>query len=194
MKKILLIILVLSLAINTYSQGKYMQTDKSAAIAGYSLINVDDVIVNAIGVGYTVERNIDFSLSYGFNDGFSSFSAGINYNLFKDKFMMVSPGLGIVHYSFTVGNKELILNGAFIGVDISGKIKMSDNFSIVPSLSVAEVFYDKVDFIDKTNATSLSFNFAFVVNTNTDFYFGIEPGVVSSNDEAGIGVSFFIIF
>ena len=71
---------------------------------------------------------------------------------------------------------------------------MSDNFSIVPSLSIAEVFYDKVDFIDKTNATSLSFNFAFVVNTNTDFYFGIEPGVVSSNDEAGIGVSFFIIF
>jgi len=171
-----------------------MQTNNCAGIAGYSLINVDDIIVNGIGVGYTVERDFDLSLSYGFNNNFSSFSAGINYNLFKDKFMMVSPGLGIVHYSFKNGNKELTLNGAFIGVDISGKIKMSDNFSIVPSLTISEVFYDKVDFIDETKSTGFSFNFAFVVNTNTDFYFGIEPGVASSNDEAGIGLSFFIIF
>ena len=150
-----------------------MQSDKNAGTAGYSIINVDDVIINAIGVGYTVERNIDLSLSYGFNDYYSSIGAGINYNLFKEKF---------------------ILNGAFIGVDLSGKIKFSDNFSIVPSFSISEIFFDKVDFIDQTNSTNISFNFAFVVNTNTDLYLGIEPGITSSNDEAGFGVTFFIIF
>lgn len=171
-----------------------MKTDRDAGAVGYTLIDVDNIKVHSISVGYTIERNIDLSFAFAFNDIFSSIGAGINYNLFKDKFMMVSPGVGIIHYSFTNINLKQTLNGAFIGVDLSGKLKFTDNFSIVPSFNIAEIFYQEVDFVDKTSTTNFGFHFAFVVNTNTDLYFGLEPGFSSSNDDESLNLSFFVIF
>jgi len=194
MKKILFTILLIYISFNIFSQGKYMRTDRDAGAVGYSLIDVDNIKIHSIGVGYTIERDIDLSFAFAFNNNLSSIVAGINYNLFKDKFIMVSPGVGIIHYSFTNINQKQTLNGAFIGIEISGKLKFTDDFSIVPSFNISEIFYQEVDFYDKTNDTSFGFHFAFVVNTSTDLYFGLEPGFSSSNDEESLNLSFFIIF
>ena len=194
MKKIFLIILIFSSSIYSYSQGEYLKYDMNAVMVGYSFTNVDDLFTHSVNIGYTIDRSVDINGSYAFGDDYQGFGAGISVNLLKDKFITISPGLGIVHYSFLNEPTEITINGYFIGLGFSKRINLNDNFALVPTFSISELFIEETDYVKKANLTNISFSLAFVINTNDDLYIGIGPHVIGSEDTAGIGFNLFAIF